>query len=200
MEAVPASSLDDIDWPVRTERLSIRRGTVDDIESTWRYRRLPEVFHWITSAPATIEAYGARFVEPMYLAKTLVVELEGEIVGDLMLAVGDAWGQSEVAAGVTNKEAEVGWAFDPHHGGSGYATEAVRGLIGVCFERLGLHRVTAQCFADNGASRRLMDRIGMRQESLLVRDALHRSGDWMDTAGYAVLADEWSDVAGRPLS
>lgn len=62
------------------------------------------------------------------------------------------------------------------------------------FEDLGLRRVIAQCFAENVSSRRLMQRVGMRLESYLVRDSLHRSGIWMDTEGYALLAEEWSSA------
>jgi RimJ/RimL family protein N-acetyltransferase len=36
-----------------------------------------------------------------------------------------------------------------------------------------------------------MERIGMRREQHLVREALHRSGEWLDSLGYALLADEW---------
>ena len=61
----------------------------------------------------------------------------------------------------------------------------------MCFEDLGLRRVTAECFADNVASRRLMERVGMRQELHAVRDSLRRSGEWVDGMGYALLADEW---------
>ena len=61
----------------------------------------------------------------------------------------------------------------------------------LCFEDLGLRRVTATCFADNEASWRLMERAGMRRELYTVRDSLHRSGEWLDGMGYALLADEW---------
>jgi RimJ/RimL family protein N-acetyltransferase len=37
-----------------------------------------------------------------------------------------------------------------------------------------------------------MERIGMRRESHTLRDALHRSGQWLDGFTYAVLADEWT--------
>jgi RimJ/RimL family protein N-acetyltransferase len=37
-----------------------------------------------------------------------------------------------------------------------------------------------------------MERLGMRREVHTVRDALHRSGRWLDSAGYALLADEWT--------
>jgi RimJ/RimL family protein N-acetyltransferase len=51
--------------------------------------------------------------------------------------------------------------------------------------------VTANCFADNVASWRLMERVGMRRELHAVRESLHRSGKWLDGLGYALLADEW---------
>jgi RimJ/RimL family protein N-acetyltransferase len=85
----------------------------------------------------------------------------------------------------------VGWALDPVHEGHGYATEAVRELLRYCFEELHVHRVIANCFADNDASARLMERVGMRRETYAVREALHRSGRWLDSLVYAMLDDEW---------
>ena len=108
-----------------------------------------------------------------------------------MLAVEDAWSQREVAARAKGRQAELGWVLDPTYGGHGYATEAVAGLIRICFEDLGLRRVTASCFADNKASWRLMERLGMRREVHTLRESLHRSGEWLDGMGYALLADEW---------
>lgn len=178
-------------WPVRTERLTIRPAVPADAEATWRFRRLEEVTHWMTSAPARLEEYRAKFEDPDRLVKTLVIELDGEVVGDLMLAVEDAWSQSEVADRAKGVQAELGWCLDPAYAGRGYATEAVRALLRVCFEDLGLRRVTANAFADNVASWRLMERVGMRREVYTVKESLHRSGVWLDGIGYGLLADEW---------
>jgi RimJ/RimL family protein N-acetyltransferase len=38
-----------------------------------------------------------------------------------------------------------------------------------------------------------MDRVGMRREGHAVAESLHRSGQWLDTVTYAVLAEESSD-------
>lgn len=183
--------LDDVAWPVRTARLSLRPATARDTESTWRYRRLESVSRWITRAPATVEEYRAAFEPPDRLAKTLVIELGREVIGDLMVAVEDAWAQAEIADQARGVQAELGWALHPDHAGNGYATEAVREVIRICFEDLSLRRVTAYCFADNAASWLLMERVGMRRELYAVRESLHRSGDWMDSMGYALLAEEW---------
>jgi RimJ/RimL family protein N-acetyltransferase len=159
-----------VSWPVRTERLTFRPATADDVEAAWEFRRLPEVQEWM---------------------KTLVVQLDGVLIGDLMLAVGDAWSQAEVRARASGVQAEIGWCLSPDHQGHGYATEAVRELLRICFEELGLRRVVAMCFADNVPSWRLMERLGMRREEYAVRDSLHRSGEWLDGMTYALLAEEW---------
>lgn len=146
------------------------------------------------SARAGEEEYRASFEDPDRLAKTLVIVLDGEVIGDLMLAVEDAWAQTEIVGRARGVHAELAWVLHPDHVGHGYATEAVRELIQICFEDLGLRRVTATCFADNAASWHLMERVGMRRELSAVRDALHRSGAWLDTMGYALLAEEWRSL------
>jgi len=183
--------LDAVAWPVRTPRLSLRPATPADLGATWRYRRLEAVSRWLVRAPRTAEDYRVQFDRPDSLAKTLVVELRGEVIGDLMVTVEDGWAQAEILEQAQQVQAELGWDLDPDRGGHGYATEAVRELIRLCFEDLGLRRVTANCFADNEASWRLMERVGMRREVHTVRESLHRSGRWLDGLGYALLADEW---------
>ena len=97
--------------------------------------------------------------------------------------------------------AELGWTFDPAFGGQGYATEAVRALIGLCFGQLGLRRLHADCFFDSEPSWRLMERVGLRRELHSVRESLHRTRGWLDGLSYALLADERNpgpdDPAGR---
>jgi RimJ/RimL family protein N-acetyltransferase len=187
-------SLAGIAWPIRTARLRLRAATPDDAEDTWEFRRRDDVARWLTRAPATFEEHRRRFLEPDSLRKTIVVELDGEVIGDLMLQVEDAWTQAEVAQQGRGVQAELGWVLHPRHGGQGYATEAVTELLRICFDELGLRRVAASCFAANESSWRLMERVGMRREVHAVRDSLHRSGEWLDGMGYALLAEEWRRV------
>jgi RimJ/RimL family protein N-acetyltransferase/catechol 2,3-dioxygenase-like lactoylglutathione lyase family enzyme len=184
-------ALDALAWPVSTARLQLRPATADDVRPTWHYRRRPDVYEWITSGSPDFEEYQARFLDESRLAKTLVFERDATVIGDLMLSVEDAWSQAEVAEQARGVQAEIGWAIDPQHGGRGYATEAVTELLRLCFEELGLRRVVANCFADNTASWRMMERLGMRRELHSVAESLHRSGQWLDGYMYALLADEW---------
>ena len=112
-----------------------------------------------------------------------------------MLKLQDAWAQAEVAEHALTVQAEIGWVVHRDHAGRGYATEAAAELLRICFEELGLRRAVADCFVDNVRSWRVMERLGMRREAHFVRDALHRSGRWLDSYSYAMLAEEWR--AGR---
>ncbi|GAA2214272.1 GNAT family protein [Nonomuraea monospora] len=183
--------LDTLDWPISTDRLLLRRAAPDDLDATWAFRQLPETHEWITAATKTYDDYRERFLRADRLTDLLIVELDGRVIGDLTLRIQDAWAQAEVADQAEGVQGELGWTLDPAYGGKGYATEAVRALIDISFNKLGLRRVHADCFYDNEPSWRLMERVGMRREQHTVRDSLHRTKGWLDGLSYALLAEEW---------
>ncbi|RFU41642.1 N-acetyltransferase [Actinomadura logoneensis] len=183
--------LDTLDWPIPTERLLLRRATPDDLDATWAFWKLPATHEWLTVATENYDDYRERFLREERLVDLLIIELDGRVIGDLALMIQDAWAQHEVAEQAKGVQAELGWTLDPAYGGKGYATEAVRALIDIAFKRLGLRRLHAECFYDNKASWRLMERVGMRREQHTVRDSLHRTKGWLDGLSYALLAEEW---------
>jgi RimJ/RimL family protein N-acetyltransferase len=177
-------------WPRHTERLTIRPVTEDDFEPMWQIRRQESVGRWMTA----LSTDWGEFLEEAKkerMGKTLVIERDGVLIGDLMISPEDPWAQTEVADRAKGVQAEIGWCIDPAVQGRGYATEAVLELIRLGFEELGLRRLVAHCFAANEASWRLMERVGMRREVYTVKESLHRSGEWMDGMSYALLAEEW---------
>ena len=182
--------LADVEWPVSTPRLSLRRARPADADAVLSYRASPHVTEWMGAPP---DDFHERFVAPERLDLLIVIEHEGAIVGDLMIKVGDAWSPPQLSEQVKGVQAELGWSLRPEETGKGYATEAVEEALRICFEDLGLRRVTADCFADNAPSHRLMERVGMRRETHTLKDGLHPSGDWRDGYGYALLAQEWRE-------
>ncbi|MAT05416.1 MAG: GNAT family N-acetyltransferase [Acidimicrobiaceae bacterium] len=193
-----SARLGQIEWPRRTERLAVRRASVDDIDAIFAIRSQPGVSEWLTTAADDRDVFQAHYAAPDRLAKTLVVELEGEIIGDTMVSLSNAWSQTEIAAQAVDAEAELGWVIAPAHQGRGYAREVIEELFRLCFDDLGVRRITAGCFAANEASWRLMERLGMWREYAGRRDGLHRSGRWMDGLAYAIDVDEWRTDGVRP--
>ena len=67
--------LADVEWPVSTPRLTLRRATVEDADAVLSYRRSPSVTQWMGDPP---EDFHERFVAPERLDLLLIVEREGE--------------------------------------------------------------------------------------------------------------------------
>lgn len=193
MSGAAQRAFDRVTWPVRTDRLTLRPARPEDADRLFEIRLQESVSRWLTRWLTDREEWRRLHCAPERLASTLVVELDGRVIGDLMLRIEDAWAQTEVAERAAGVQAELGWVLDPAYAGRGYATEAVRALIRISFVDLGLRRVVANCFAANEASWRLMERVGMRREAHTVRESLHRDLGWLDGLSYALLADEWCD-------
>lgn len=186
-------ALSDLAWPRRTERLLLRPPAFEDMRAVHAYRCDPDTARWLGGQATTLEEVAGRFLDG---GKGLVVERDGTVVGDLMISVQDAWAQREVVELARGAQAELGWVVAPAHRGQGYGVEAVREAVTIAVE-LGVHRVEASCFAENLASRRVMEKVGLRQEGYYVRESLHRDGTWRDSMTFALLAEEWDATAGQ---
>lgn len=62
--------------------------------------------------------------------------------------------------GIEDEEIEIGYVIHPDFQGYGYATEAVQAILWE-LRTMGFHKVTAGCFPENTASRRVMEKCGM---------------------------------------
>jgi len=95
------------------------------------------------------------------------------------------------------RQGEIGWGFGIDHRGQGLATEAARRLISYAFEDCDYHRIFAGTIFTNTRSWALMERLGMRKEAHFVKAHVpaEEGGEWIDTVRYAVLAEEWRELA-----
>lgn len=93
--------------------------------------------------------------------------------------------------------ADIGYELSPDYWGHGYASEAIGSLVAFGFERLGLRRVWARTTSDNKASRRVLEKLGMRLEGRM-RSHERIGGRWVDRLIYGILANEW--FTARPPS
>src|SRR6476620_10429123 len=114
------------DWPLQTERLTIRPGTLDDADPVYDLRAIPEVSTWIPISSAfPREQFVEMYRSPERLPWFLVIEHEGELIGELLLRVDDSYAQVEVRELAAATMAEIGWVIHPDHQRQGFATEAV---------------------------------------------------------------------------
>ncbi len=178
-------------WPRRTERLELRPPHDADLDAVLAWRNHPDVTRWLLHTEVDPAAYRDLWRSGADDPRdhSVVAVADGAVVGTLSVEVGDGMGQGHESP-ARGSEGSLGYLLDPAHHGRGYATEMVRAALDLAFGDLGLHRVTAGCFADNVASWRVMEKAGMRREQHGVRDSWHAERGWVDGFTYAVLADE----------
>ena len=90
------------------------------------------------------------------------------------------------------QSAYVGYWIDEKHAGNGYCPEAVVVLCRFVFEELHLHRVQIAIIPRNAASRRVVEKLDLRDEGVAVR-YLEINGGWEDHVRYAITAEEWAE-------
>jgi ribosomal-protein-alanine N-acetyltransferase len=86
----------------------------------------------------------------------------------------------------------VGYWIDEALAGLGYVPEGVVLMMRHAFDVLQLHRLEAAIVPRNAASRRVADKLGLRDEGIAVR-FLQIQGVYEDHVRYAITFEEWQE-------
>jgi RimJ/RimL family protein N-acetyltransferase len=180
--------------PIESDRLSIRPLRPDDFDRHFAIYSNPDVVRFLYEEP--FDAEGAR--EHLKRRSSIDLPTEGSWVNlgvelrDADILIGEV-GLAFVSS--VHGHCEIGYVFDPTYAGNGYATEASAVMVELAFSVLGAHRVSGRLDARNGASARVLERLGMRREGDFVENE-YVKGEWTDEAVYAVLESEWRALRG----
>jgi ribosomal-protein-alanine N-acetyltransferase len=109
-----------------------------------------------------------------------VIEYQGQLVGQLTVA-GITWGS--MCSG------HIGYWVDEAVAGRGVMPTAVALVVDHCFRAVGLHRIEVCIRPENRPSRRVVEKLGFREEGLRPR-YLHIDGAWRDHLVFALTAEE----------
>ena len=97
------------------------------------------------------------------------------------------------------QSAYVGYWIDEKHAGNGYMPESVVVLAQFAFEELHLHRIQISIIPRNTASRRVVEKLGIRDEGIALR-YLEINGVWEDHVRYGLTVEEWDERRDKWLS
>lgn len=117
------------------------------------------------------------------------IELDGQFVGQLTIG--------NVTHGAL-RSAWIGYWVASDVIGGGVATAALALGLDHCFGQVLLHRVEATVRPENAASRRVLAKVGFREEGLLKR-YLEVDGGWRDHLLVAITVEEMTSSAAAGL-
>ncbi|MDA0263819.1 MAG: GNAT family protein [Chloroflexi bacterium] len=175
---------------ITTERLTLREFESDDWPAVLAYQQDPrylEFYPWSTRTESDVKEFVQWFLDeqaesPRRRFQLAVVRRDtGALIGNCGIR----------RKPDSDQEADIGYEIAPEHWGRGYATEAAAALIEHGFTEMGLHRVSSWCIAGNGASARVLAKLGLQQEGRLRENEFFK-GRWWDTLVFGLLKNEWS--------
>jgi RimJ/RimL family protein N-acetyltransferase len=173
---------------LETERLVLRRFTEADVDHLFDLDNDPEVMHFINGGTPTPRDVIQNDILPGFLhydecfpgygVWATIEKTTGDFLGWL------SFRPAQDAPG----EVVLGYRLHKAAWGKGYATEGARALIRKGFTELSVQRVVATTYQDNLASRRVMEKLGMR----LVRTFRMTSVDLINADTYHLTSlDLW---------
>jgi ribosomal-protein-alanine N-acetyltransferase len=179
---------------LETRRLVLRKFRLEDADEVFEYASDPEVtrytiFDFHTDKQQTIN----------FLNSVLVRYGLGEP------APWAIWhkGHEKVIGGCgfshydrEHARAEVGYAIARYYWGHGFTSEAMQAVIHFGFEQAGLNRIEARCIPAHTPSQRVMEKVGMKFESLQRQHSFFKGG-YQDLTLFVLLKSEFEAGAGQ---
>lgn len=183
---------------LQTARLSLRQFTVADVGNLVELDSDPEVMQFLTGGLPTPRAEIEDVILPAWLEYYAVGPLVGFWAAEDR-ATGEflGWFHLRPGEGHADDEPELGYRLCRRAWGRGLATEGSRALVDLAFAEGTARRVVAETMVVHGASRRVMEKIGMKVVRVFRADWPYRiPGDEFGDVEYAVGRDEWR----RPMA
>ena len=175
---------------IKTERLILREFQTSDWPAVLAYQSDPRYlrfYEWTERTPEAVQQFIEKyFVGPQRAQPRIKFQLAAVLQSNQQL-IGNCGIRMNTADA---REGDIGYEFAPDHWGHGYATEAARAMVKFGFTELKLHRISSWCIADNIASARVLEKLGMQAEGRL-RENEYFKGRWWDTLLFGMLEHEW---------
>lgn len=173
---------------LETGRLLLRRMTVEDAADMYEYARLAQVTRYLLWQEHPSVAYTERYLRYVqgeyrkgrYFDFAIVYKENGKMIGTVGFTELD---RAQLCC-------EIGYVINPAYSGRGIATEAVWALLNFAFVELDMERVEGRYMVENAASRRVMEKCGMRFEGVF-RSLMEVKGVRRDIGVCSILKEEY---------
>lgn len=150
---------------IETERLLLRNYSSDDIENLFLLKSEPKVWtysdktvvHDLEEVRPIIEAILNNYINNKCGFQALFLKSTKEYVGEAGI----------LSTNSRCNRSVIGYNLLPQYWGYGFATEITKALVSYLFEECDLERIEALAGESNIASRRVLEKSGLKLEGIL---------------------------------
>ena len=179
-------------YAIKGKRVVLRNLKLSDVQDIYRALQDKEVVKWTLNIPWPYKKQDAiKWIRrSQYKLKNkkeytfgIILKTTNNLVGSISLMRVD----------YKNKSAEIGYWLGKKHRSQGFMTESVKLILNFAFNKLKLHRVSANLFEENIASKRVLEKCGFRLEGRL-RECRFRYGKWHNELKFGMLRLEYEKL------
>ncbi len=173
-----------------TRRLIIREYKKSDIDSFLSVVRQPEIYRTTYGIPLEYSRERAEWWFDVIKQNmknrhafefAVLLKDNGQYIGNVgLININDL-----------HHRADISYYIDRDYMNCGYATEAAEVMLRYGFTKWNFNKIAGCCMSCNPASRRVMEKIGMKYEGTL-RQELYKEGDYYDIDRLSILKSEYS--------
>ncbi|MFJ7746457.1 GNAT family N-acetyltransferase [Peribacillus sp. NPDC097295] len=168
---------------MESERIILRPVSLDDAEDMYEYTSDEETTRFLydqhKDLNQTRNFIANYFLEEPIGKYAIVLKENNKMIGAIEFRVHES-----------SKCGELGYTLNRNFWGKGYMTEAGKSIMELAFHVLDLERVFAECDVINGASGKVLDRLGMKCEGIHRKSHMTK-GTLLDSAYYSILKEEY---------
>ena len=176
-------------------RLRLRPFDDADTDDLFALHSNPSVLRYWDAPPWNDRGRAVRFITT---CREMAVEGTGARLAVDLLAEGAFIGWCGLQRwNPEYRSASLGYCYGDAAWGHGYATEAAGALLQWAFDSLDLNRVQAEVDTRNGASARVLEKLGFLREGTLREDCIV-DGEVSDSWVYGLLRREWRPSGDEP--
>jgi RimJ/RimL family protein N-acetyltransferase len=173
--------------PIRTARLTLREFVKEDFEAILAYSSDPRVTRYLFFGPRD-EDSTAEYLDGLLASQRERPRTRFELAVEES-ASGRVIGACDLSF-IERNVVDLGYMLANGDWGNGYATEIALTLVDAAFFDLRAHRVISTVDINNGASIRVLEKIGMRWEAVF-RKHRRAKNRWWDCHLFVLPREVW---------
>ena len=182
---------------LETERLILRRFTIDDTEPMFRNwasdQEVTKYLTWPTHtsidvSKAAISGWLNLYSNDDHYSWTIVLKELSEPIGSIAAVKQDS--ETDMV--------HIGYCIGRNWWHKGYTSEALNRLVEFFFEEVGVHRIESRHDPRNPNSGKVLQKAGLQFEGIMRKSDQNNQSGYCDAAYYAILAEDYFAGKDKP--
>ena len=154
--------------PFETERLIIRKTSIDDVDMILKMDKQEETQKYLGGLKNKTREERIAFIEKK------LTKFDNGLAGQLTVCLKDNTPIGLIGLNINEEEniGDIGYIFDRDYCNKGYCTEACKKLVDVGFNEINLKAINADTVDGNNSSKRVLEKLGFVYKDSFEKDSI----------------------------